>query len=84
MKVRLVGWREVKGTYEGNAYHNTNMYCVDTETQQDGLMGCKVVTIKVPMDRVSLPPLVLDGDYVVYYDQYGKVDVVIEAGGAFA
>ncbi len=76
--MKIYGVKEAKGTYEGTAYHNVNLHCLDDDENANGKVCC-VVKIKHAKladvfgdNSMNLAKLVtlIGKDISVYYDQY--------------
>ena len=73
MSYHVLGVERKQGEYEGRGYDNTYLHCAYENKNVNGLA---VATVKVKTDVLDPTINYLDKDVTVYYNSYGKAELV--------
>ena len=70
MSYKVVGMKHSTGTYEGNAYDNTLVYCTYEDSK---VSGVGTIVHKLKTSAFNTCPCKLGEQIEVMYDRYGNV-----------
>lgn len=73
MVIKVIGKERKVGTFQGNAYDNTSLYCMEELNSQNLHDGFKTHELKVKARVKPYDELVVGDYYEVYYDEYRNV-----------
>lgn len=86
--MKVLGFAEKKGVFQGNEYHNVYMHCLKDDDEAIGQIT-EVVKLKARnLDDIFGQHFTIDGlfnivgaEISLYYDKYGNAQRVILGGG---